>query len=185
MSPALEVEPEPADLGFDADRLARIDRHFDRYVEDGRLPGWMVVISREGQVAYVSMSGQRDIEAGRSVEPDTIWRVYSMTKPITTVAAMMLWEEGAFELKDEVARFIPAFADARVYTQGSSLKPVTVPVVEPIRIWHLTTHTAGLTYGFHWTHAVDAIYRNHCFEWTTPPQLDLAACCEEWASMPL
>jgi CubicO group peptidase (beta-lactamase class C family) len=181
----LLVEAEPAELGFDIDRLARIDRHFDRYVEDGRLPGWMVVISREGQVAYVSMSGRRDLEAGRPVEPDTIWRVYSMTKPITTVAAMMLWEEGAFELKDEVSRFIPAFADARVYTQGSSLKPVTVPVVEPIRIWHLMTHTSGLTYGFHWTHAVDAIYRKHGFEWTMPPELDLAGCCDVWARLPL
>jgi CubicO group peptidase (beta-lactamase class C family) len=185
MSTALQVQADPVELGFDADRLARIDRHFDRYVDDGRLPGWMVVVSREGQVAYVSMSGQRDIEAGRPVEFDTIWRVYSMTKPVTTVAAMMLWEEGAFELKDPVARFIPSFADARVYVQGSSLKPVTEPLVEPIRIWHLMTHTSGLTYGFHWTHAVDAIYRDHGFEWTMPPQLDLAACCEEWASLPL
>jgi CubicO group peptidase (beta-lactamase class C family) len=182
---ALLVEAEPAELGFDADRLARIDRHFDRYVEAGRLSGWMVVVSREGQVAHVSMSGRRDIEAGRPVEPDTLWRIYSMTKPITTVAAMMLWEEGAFELKDEVARFIPAFADARVYTQGSSLKPVTVPVTEPMRIWHLMTHTSGLTYGFHWTHAVDAIYRKHGFEWTMPPDLDLAGCCEVWAGLPL
>jgi CubicO group peptidase (beta-lactamase class C family) len=181
----LGVELEPAELGFDADRLARIDRHFNRYVEDGRLPGWMVVIGREGQTAYLSMSGQRDIEAGRPVEADTIWRVYSMTKPITTVAAMMLWEEGAFELKDEVARFIPAFADARVYVAGSSLKPVTVPAIEPMRIWHLMTHTSGLTYGFHWTHVVDAIYRNHGFEWTTPPQFDLAACCDAWAGLPL
>jgi CubicO group peptidase (beta-lactamase class C family) len=181
----LGVELEPAELGFDAVRLARIDRHFNRYVEDGRLPGWMVVIGREGQTAYVSMSGQRDVEAGRPVEADTIWRVYSMTKPVTTVAAMMLWEEGAFELKDEVARFIPSFADARVYTTGSSLKPMTEPLVEPMRIWHLMTHTSGLTYGFHWTHAVDAIYRNHGFEWTTPPQLDLAACCDAWAALPL
>jgi CubicO group peptidase (beta-lactamase class C family) len=181
----LGVELEPAELGFDADRLARIDRHFNRYVEDGRLPGWMVVIGREGQTAYLSMSGQRDIEAGRPVEADTIWRVYSMTKPITTVAAMMLWEEGAFELKDEVARFIPSFADLRVYSQGSSLKPVTVPATEPMRIWHLMTHTSGLTYGFHWTHVVDAIYRNHGFEWTTPPQFDLAACCDAWAGLPL
>jgi CubicO group peptidase (beta-lactamase class C family) len=181
----LAADVEPAELGFDAGRLARIDRHFNRYVEDGRLPCWLVVVSREGRPAYVSMSGQRDVEAGRPVEADTIWRVYSMTKPITTVAAMMLWEEGAFELKDPVAKFIPAFAGARVFTQGSSLKPVTVPVAEPMRLWHLMTHTSGLTYGFHWSHAVDAIYRNHGFEWTTPPQLDLAACCDAWAGLPL
>jgi CubicO group peptidase (beta-lactamase class C family) len=181
----LSVQADPVELGFDAGRLARIDRHFDRYVDDGRLPGWMVVVSRDGQIAHLATSGQRDLESGRPVEQDTVWRVYSMTKPVTTVAAMMLWEEGAFELKDEVARFVPAFADARVYVKGSSLKPVTEPLVEPVRIWHLMTHTSGLTYGFHWTHAVDAIYRNHGFEWTTPPQLDLAACCDEWAALPL
>src|ERR671933_2888465 len=175
----------PAELGFDDGSLERIDRHFDRYVDDGRLAGYLALVARRDRVAHVAMAGRRDLEAGLPVEPDTLWRIYSMTKPVTTVAAMMLWEEGAFELKDEVARFIPAFADARVYTQGSSLKPVTVPVVEPVRIWHLMTHTSGLTYGFHWTHAVDAIYRKHGFEWTTPPQLDLAACCEEWARLPL
>src|SRR3954471_22482199 len=135
----LPVEVEPVELGFDAGRLARIDRHFNRYVEDGRLPGWMVVVGREGRTAYVSMSGQRDIEAGRPVEADTIWRVYSMTKPVTTVAAMMLWEEGAFELTDPVARFIPAFADMRVFDGGSGQRVVTRPATEPVRMWHLLT----------------------------------------------
>jgi CubicO group peptidase (beta-lactamase class C family) len=181
----LAAEVDPAELGFDAGRLARIDRHFNRYVEDGRLPGWMVVVGREGRVAHVGMSGHRDIEADAPVEPDTIWRIYSMTKPITTVAAMMLWEEGAFELKDEVAGFIPAFADARVYVKGSSLKPMTEPLVEPVRIWHLMTHTSGLTYGFHWTHPVDAVYRDNGFATGTPPGMDLAACCDAWAGMPL
>jgi CubicO group peptidase (beta-lactamase class C family) len=181
----LLVQADPAELGFDADRLARIDRHLDRYVQDGRLPGWMVVIGREGQVAYSAMGGRRDLEAGLPVEADTLWRIYSMTKPITTVAAMMLWEEGAFELKDEVARFIPAFADARVYVAGSSLKPVTEPLVEPVRLWHLMTHTSGLTYGFHWTHVVDALYRSKGFEWGTPPGMDLAACCDAYARLPL
>src|SRR4051812_46319619 len=112
---ALELQADPTEVGFDAGRLARIDRHLDRYVKDGRLPGWMVVVSREGRIAHVGRSGRRDIEADLPVEPDTLWRIYSMTKPITSVAAMMLWEEGAFELKDEVARFLPEFADARVH----------------------------------------------------------------------
>jgi CubicO group peptidase (beta-lactamase class C family) len=97
----------------------------------------------------------------------------------------MLWEEGAFELKDPVARFIPAFADARVFTGGTSLKPLTEPLTEPIRLWHLLSHTSGLTYGFHYAHPVDAIYREHGFEWSTPPGLDLAACCDAWAGLPL
>ena len=98
--------------GFDPARLERIDEHFERYVDDGRLPGWLVVIARDGEVAHRATSGRRDLEAGLPVEPDTLWRIYSMTKPITSVAAMMLWEEGRFELKDPVARFLPEFADA-------------------------------------------------------------------------
>jgi CubicO group peptidase (beta-lactamase class C family) len=182
---ALGEAAEPAELGFSADRLARIDRHLERYVADGRLPGWLVLVTRGGRVAHLGWSGRRDLEAGAPVEPDTLWRIYSMTKPITSVAAMMLWEEGAFELKDPVARFIPAFEDARVYVRGSAQKPLTAPAIEPIRMWHLLTHTSGLTYGFHHAHAVDEMYRGAGFEWSTPPGLDLAGCCEAWASLPL
>jgi len=181
----LVPEADPADLGLDAERLRRIDRHFDRYVDDGRLPGYLAVVARDGRIVHVASGGRRDLESGAPVEPDTLWRIYSMTKPVTTVAAMMLWEEGAFELKDPVARFIPGFADARVYLRGPATKPLTAPVVEPICIWHLMTHTSGLTYGFHHTHAVDEIYRTHGFEWSTPPGLDLAACCDVWAGLPL
>src|SRR3954465_2150355 len=149
----------PAGLGFDAGRLERIDRHFARYVDDGRLPGYLAVVTREGRIAHVASAGERDLQSGPPAGLATLGRHYSMTKPITTVAAMLLWEEGAFELRDSVARFIPAFADARVYQKGSAAKPLTVPVPEPMRIWHLMTHTAGLTYGFHHTHAVDEIYR--------------------------
>jgi CubicO group peptidase (beta-lactamase class C family) len=181
----LTVETDPAELGFDAGRLTRIDRHFERYVEDGRLAGWLAAVSRDGRVAHVAAAGLRDAEAGLPVEPDTIWRIYSMTKPVTSVAAMMLWEEGAFELTDPVSRFIPAFADARVFTGGSSEKPVTEPLTEPIRMWHLLTHTAGLTYGWHYAHPVDALYRAAGYEWGTPRGKDLAQCCEDWAALPL
>src|SRR3954453_18938767 len=181
----LAPETEPAEIGFDAARLERIDRHFARYVDDGPLPGYPAVVARDGRVAHVASAGKRDLETGAPVEPGTLWRIYSMTKPITTVAAMLLWEEGAFELRDSVARFIPAFADARVYLRGSAQKPLTAPLAEPMRIWHLMTHTSGLTYGFHHTHAVDEIYRANGFEWGTPPGMDLAACCEAWAGLPL
>jgi CubicO group peptidase (beta-lactamase class C family) len=181
----LRADADPAELGLDAGRLVRIDRHFDRYVDDGRLPGYLAVVARHGRIAHVASAGKRDLESGAAVEPDTLWRIYSMTKPVTTVAAMMLWEEGGFELKDPVAKFIPSFADARVHVRGSAQSPLTVPLVEPVRIWHLMTHTAGLTYGFHHTHAVDEIYRTAGFEWSTPPGMDLAACCDAWAAMPL
>ena len=170
--------------GVDPARLARLREHFDRYVGDGRLPGWLAVLHRDGET-HLECSGRRDLEAGLPVEEDTLWRIYSMTKPITSVAAMMLWEEGRFELKDPVARFLPEFEAPRVYRGGTAAKPVTRPAVEPIRMWHLLTHTSGLTYGFHAAHPVDAMYRAAGFEWSTPPGLDLAACCERWAALPL
>jgi CubicO group peptidase (beta-lactamase class C family) len=182
---SLVVEVEPAEAGFDAQRLQRIDRHFDRYVDDGRLPGWLAVIAHDGRVVHIGRGGLRDMENGLPVEVDTLWRIYSMTKPITSVAAMMLYEEGAFELKDPVSRFLPSFGEARVWAGGSQLKPVTGPLVEPMRMWHLLTHTSGLTYGFHYAHPVDALYRQAGFEWTMPRGMDLAACCEAWAAIPL
>jgi CubicO group peptidase (beta-lactamase class C family) len=181
----LSVEADPSELGFDGGRLGRIDRHFDGYVESGRLPGWLVVVARGGRIVHLGSGGRRDIEAGEPVTLDTLWRIYSMTKPITSVAAMMLWEEGRFELDDPVARYIPSFGETRVYLRGSSLKPLTVPATEPVRMWHLLTHTSGLTYGFHRAHAVDAMYREAGFEWGTPAGSDLAACCETWARLPL
>jgi CubicO group peptidase (beta-lactamase class C family) len=169
----------------DRGRLERITRHFARYVDDGRLPGWHILIHRDGEPVYDEIHGRRDLEADLPVERDTLWRIASMTKPITSVAAMTLYEEGVFELKDPISRWLPAFGSTRVFTGGSDLKPVTAPLTEPIRVWHLLTHTAGLTYGFHHAHPVDAMYRAQGFEWTTPPGMDLAACCDAWAGMPL
>ena len=176
---------DPSELGLDPDRLARISSHFAGYVDDGRLPGWQVVVSRGGQVVYAATHGHRDIDAGTAWSPDTVVRLFSMTKPITAVAAMMLYEEGAFELKDPVSAFIPAFGRARVYRGGNHVKPVTEGLTEEMRIWHLLTHTSGLTYGFHHQHVTDAIYRNGGYEWASPAGHDLAACCDDWASMPL
>jgi CubicO group peptidase (beta-lactamase class C family) len=181
----LSPEVDPAEAGLDRARLDRLDRHFRRYVDDGRLPGWLITVARGGKMAYVSSYGHRDIEADLPVTTDTVWRIYSMSKPITSVAAMILYEEGAFELTDPVAAYIPSFADVRVFAGGSDIGPVTVPAVEPVRMWHLLTHTSGLTYGFHRAHPVDAIYRAAGFEWGTPRGADLAACCDRWAGLPL
>jgi CubicO group peptidase (beta-lactamase class C family) len=181
----LKAEVDPAEVGFDPARLDRIGRHFKRYVDDGRLPGWLITVSRHGQLAHVSAYGARDVEAGLPVADDTLWRIYSMTKPVTSVAAMMLYEEGGFELTDPVSRYIPAFGSARVFSGGSDIRPLTVPATEPVRVWHLLTHTSGLTYGFLRAHPVDAIYRAQGFEWASPRDLDLAGCCDAWAGMPL
>jgi CubicO group peptidase (beta-lactamase class C family) len=181
----LDVEVEAGEVGFDAGRLGRIDRHFARYVDDGRLPGWLVLVSRRGRVVHLATCGQRDLEAGLPVEADTRFRIYSMTKPLTSVAAMMLYEEGAFGLKDPVHRFIPSFADVRVYRSGPASDPVTDPAAQPVRLWHLLTHTAGLTYGFHYAHPVDAASRAAGFVGVAPVGRDLADCCDAWAGLPL
>jgi CubicO group peptidase (beta-lactamase class C family) len=181
----LTAEVDAAEVGFDPVRLRQIDAHFARYVDDGRLAGWLLTVSRRGRLAHVSSCGQRDIEARLPVTVDTLWRIYSMTKPLTSVAVMMLYEEGALALTDPVSAFIPSFADVRVYTGGSDLRLVTVPATEPVRIWHLLTHTSGLTYGFHRVHPVDALYRAAGFEVGTPRGVDLAQACDTWAEIPL
>jgi CubicO group peptidase (beta-lactamase class C family) len=181
----LTVEVDAAEAGLDAERLKRIDAHFAGYVADGRLPGWLLTVNRHGRLAHVAKCGSRDLEAGLPVTDDTLWRIYSMTKPVTSVAAMILYEEGKLPLTDPVGAYIPAFNEIRVYAGGSDLKPVTVPATQPVTIWHLLTHTAGLTYGFHREHPVDAMYRAAGFEWGTPRGMDLAQACDLWAGFPL
>jgi CubicO group peptidase (beta-lactamase class C family) len=173
------------DLGFASDRLARLDRHFQAYVDDGRLTGFQVLVGRHGQLAHSCTDGLADVEAGTPVAEDTLWRIYSMTKPIVSLAAMMLWEEGRFELTDELSRWIPSFADVKVFDKGTATKSFLVPAVEPIRIWHLLSHTSGLTYGFLQQHPVDALYRAAGFEFGSPEGMDLEASCDAWAALPL
>jgi CubicO group peptidase (beta-lactamase class C family) len=181
----LKVDADPREVGFDPDRLQRVERHFRSYVDDGRLAGWTIAVARRGRVALLAHHGRADLEADRPVADDTLWRIYSMTKPITSVAALMLYERGLLELTDPVSRFIPEFADARVYRAGSALAPATVPAIEPVRVWHLLTHTAGLTYGFHHTSPVDEMYRARGFEFDAPRGMDLAGACAAWAGLPL
>jgi CubicO group peptidase (beta-lactamase class C family) len=181
----LKAEVDPAEVGLDANQLRRIGRQFAPYVDDGRLAGWLVTVSRHGRLAHVSAYGSRDAEAGLPVEADTVWRLYSMTKPLTSVAAMVLYEEGALQLTDPVAAYIPSFADMRVYTAGTDWAPVTVPAAEPVRVWHLLTHTAGLTYGFHKTNPMDALHRAAGFGFGRLPRIGLEQACDFWASVPL
>ena len=167
------------------DRLTRIDRHFTQYIDKGLLTGYQLVIARDGKVAFSSSQGLADREAKRPVADDSIWRIFSMTKPITAVAAMILWEEGRFELHDPVAKFIPEFADTKVWRGGTWVKPVLEPQSEPMEMWHLFTHTAGLTYGFMYQHPVDELYRKAGMEWGFPRDLDLAGLCSLLARQPL
>jgi CubicO group peptidase (beta-lactamase class C family) len=182
---AIHPEVDPPEVGLDPTRLDFIGRHFERYVADRKIPGFLAVVTRWGRVAYVGRGGFRDLEIGAPVETDTRFRIYSMTKPVTSVAAMICCEQGLIALDDPLSKFIPEFGETRVFAGGSSLRPVTVPMSEPIRIWHLMTHTAGLTYGWMFRHPVDAMYRSAGFEWDPPVGLDLAGCCSRLAQIPL
>ncbi|HKE67104.1 MAG TPA: serine hydrolase domain-containing protein [Micromonosporaceae bacterium] len=181
----MERTVEPGSVGLDPRQLATLDRHFAEYVDDGRLAGWQLVVSRKGEVAHASTYGRADLETETPVAGDTLWRVYSMTKPITTVAAMMLWEEGAFELTDPISRWLPEFERAQVFDKGSITVPFTVPALEPIRVWHLMTHTSGLTYGFLMSSTVDAIYRARGETLEAMGARSLEESCQRWAAMPL
>ena len=179
------VEIDPAEVGMDAGRLSRIDTHLARYVDDGRLAGWQVLVTRHGEVVHTSTYGSRDLETGLPVEPDTLWRIYSMTKPVTSVVAMSLYEQGAFSLNDELSRYLPEFTDMRVLVGGNAEQPKTVPATEPIRIWHLLTHTAGLTYAFTRSSVLDEMYRLAAADPLVDTTTDLAGMCERWAGLPL
>jgi CubicO group peptidase (beta-lactamase class C family) len=180
-----KVTCDPDEVGFDAGRLSRLDARLAPFVDDGRLPGWLVLVSRRGEIAHLSTYGSRDLATGAPVQADTLFRIYSMSKPVTSVAAMMLYEEGAFELTDPISRFLPAFADPRVYDRGTADAPITRPATEPIRVWHLLTHTSGLAYGFQHVGVVDEMYRAAGFDRTMPRGLDLAGATDRLAGLPL
>ena len=181
----LERTGEPGDVGMDSNRLQRLTTHFATYVDDGRLPGFQIAVARHGSVVFAESYGKRDIATGAPVEADTIFRAYSMTKPITSVAAMILFEEGKLSLDDPVSKFIPAFADTRVYLRGPGTSPATTPQLTPMTVLHLLTHTAGLTYGFAFANGIDHLYRQAGFEWGSPAGATLAECCDVWAGIPL
>ena len=182
---SVQIEADPSEVGMDANRLSRIDTHFRRYVDDGRLPGYEVLVARGGKIVHLSTYGHRDREAELPVESDTVFRIYSMTKAITSVAAMMLWEEGAFQLRDHVAKFLPAFRNTKVWRGGSTMKPVLDAQTEPMEIGHLLTHTSGLTYGFHYVHPTDELYRKAGYEFGAPKGVNLADACDALAALPL
>lgn len=182
---SLEVEVDPVSFGFSPDRLARIKPFFDRYVTDRRLAGWLATVSRGGQLVWSDKGGHRDRERALDVTDDTIWRIYSMTKPLTALAVMMLYEEGHFDLNDEVGQWIESLKEPRVWAGGTPTKPLTVPAIEPVRVHHLLTHMSGLTYGFNYSHPVDAIYRAKGYDFGYPKGADLTQAVDDWCTSPL
>jgi CubicO group peptidase (beta-lactamase class C family) len=182
---ALEVRVDPTTMGFDPVRLCRITEHFDAYVADRRLPGWLATVARGGEMLWSAKGGFRDREKNLEVTDDTIWRIYSMTKPITSIAVIMLYEEGRFDLNDDVGKWIDAFKEPRVWAGGTAAKPLTVPAIEPVRVHHLLSQMSGLTYGFHYAHPTDEIYRNKGYDFGFPSGIELAQAVHDWGSSPL
>ena len=176
---------DASEVGMSAERLARIETRFKSYVDESLLSGWALTIAREGKIALSASCGLADRENNKPITDDTIYRIFSMTKPITAVAAMMLWEEGKFELHDHVSKFIPEFGESKVFLGGTFLKPMLGPQTSAMEMWHLFTHTAGLTYGFMYSHPVDELYRRAGMEWGFPRDLDLAGVCSLLAQQPL
>jgi CubicO group peptidase (beta-lactamase class C family) len=150
----------PESVGLSSERLARIERHLERrYLDQKKIAGALTLVARRGRVAYLSPLGMMDLERGRPMREDTLFRIYSMTKPITSVALMTLYEHGHFRLEDPVHKFIPAWRNLAVYQGGNHPVFITSPVQRPMTVRDLFTHTAGLTYGFMERTNVDRAYR--------------------------
>ncbi len=152
------VEPEA--VGLSKTRLQRIVQHLDeRYVQPGKIPGCLTLVSRRGEVAFLEAQGLMDREREKPMGEDTLFRIYSMTKPVTSVALMMLMEEAGFDLNTPVSKFIPEFKGLRVYAQGTYPNFVTTKPEREMNIKDILTHMSGLTYGFMYRTNVDAAYR--------------------------
>ncbi len=149
----------PESVGMSSERLERLDDAMQGLVDDGLLAGITTMISRHGKIAHFGTFGHQDIEAGAAMSEDTIFRIYSMSKPITGVALMILYEEGKFRLSDPVHRYIPEFEGLVVAKEdGPNGQPITEPADHPMTIRELMAHTAGLSYGIFSQSQVDAMY---------------------------
>ena len=151
--------------GLDSQRLARITDHLDRnYISNGKLAGCQIAVARHGHTAYSASLGMMDIERNKPMADDTIFRIYSMTKPITSVALMILYERGYFQLTDPVSRYVPSWKNHRVWVSGEGEDMVTEAPRKPATFRDVLCHTAGLTYGgglpgVGIQHPIDKIYR--------------------------
>lgn len=175
----------PESVGLCSTQLAKIDEHLKRnYLERGKIAGCLTLVHRGGETVFLSALGKRDLERDLPMEEDTIVRIYSMTKPLTSVALMSFFEEGHFQLNDPVAKFIPEWRDLRVYESGMQPSFLTRPALSQITIKHLLTHMSGLTYGFMLRTNVDAAYRKLKIG-ERPGNTDLQGMIEQIAEMPL
>jgi CubicO group peptidase (beta-lactamase class C family) len=148
----------PESVGVSASGLARLDEHIRTYIDAGKLPGGLALVARKGQVVHLSTMGLADVERGAPVEADTIFRIYSMTKPLTSIALMQLHERGLLQLDDPVHRYIPAWAGQRVYVSGEYPDFQTREADRAMTVRDLLSHQSGLTYGAFDTSPLDSAY---------------------------
>jgi CubicO group peptidase (beta-lactamase class C family) len=156
---------KPTEAGFSKPRLEQLDQVVKAYVDNKELAGAVTLIARNGKLAQIQAYGMADIEARKPMQADTIFRIASMTKPITTVAIMMLFEEGKLLMTEPIEKYLPEFKEMKVLVENSSTGKdgqgyTLVPAKRPITIHHLLTHTAGFTYTFQGTHYVSDMYKN-------------------------
>jgi len=149
----------PEEAGMSSARLDRISSVMQQFIKDNQLPGILTLVQRRGRVVHYGQYGLMDIEAGKPMQEDALFRIYSMTKPIVSVALMTLYEEGRFSLNDPVSKFIPAFAKTKVYAGSAPLGLTLVDQNPAMTLHHLLTHTAGMTYGWFFDSPVEALYR--------------------------
>ena len=173
---------DAAAAGLDPVRLQRLSQWLDEQVSSQRVAGASVVVGRRGKIGFAEATGVMDVDTGEPFTLDTIARIYSMTKAITTVASMTLYEQGEFQLDDPVAKYLPEFAGTSVWKGGDAPLEDTVPQAEPMTVRHLMTHTSGLTYGFMQANVVDKAYRKAKID---DPTITLAEQVRRLAEIPL
>lgn len=170
--------------GLSVDRLERISQHLeDKYIRPGKLPCAVTLVARHGQIVWVKAQGLMDVERNRPARRDTLFRIYSMTKPVTSIAMMQLYEQGRFLLDDPVYKYIPSWRNLRVYKGGSYPAFETEPAASAMTIRDLLTHMSGLTYGFLERTDVDAAYRQLKLDGSSILTLDKLV--ERLAELPL
>ena len=172
--------------GISIDALQRLDQHLlTRYIEAEKIAGCLTLIARRGELAHLSAMGMMDRERGLPMAEDAIFRIYSMTKPITSVALMMLFERGAFQLSDPVARFIPQWAELQVMTGGEYPDYATAPPERPMTIRDLLSHQSGLTYGFMEGPLEAGYFKHKVYQAGTMRGRDLQSMIDRLAELPL
>jgi CubicO group peptidase (beta-lactamase class C family) len=154
---AQDLSPaKPESVGLSSERLERIGAAVQRSIDDKRIAGAVTLVVRHGHVAWMKSQGMMDREAAKPMRPDAMFRICSMTKPITSVAAMMLYEEGKFLLDEPVSKYLPEFKNPRVLVKPASGEPYTIPATKEITIRDLLRHTSGITY--QWNDALGTMY---------------------------